>query len=148
MSIARLRWMTKHDIADAITLEAMSFDDIWAEESFKLCMKATKAVCLVAENEFEDLAGYLIYKADNNKATILRMAIHPLYQGRGVGTMLLEKVTDKRHQTKILLREHNLNAQLFFKNRGFRLIKVRHGHFGDEDGYIMGYLNTSPKLVS
>ena len=49
--------------------------------------------------------------------------------------------SDRRTRICLEVRETNLPAQLFFRNAGFRAIKVLHGFYNDtpEDAYEMHY---------
>ena len=141
--LARIRWMNKTDIDDALLIESMSFNDLWDNDNFKLCIKTDEVICLVAENDFDEIVGYLIYKANKGKSTILRMAVHPFHRKMGVGSLLLSKVLTKKDQTHVVLREHNVNAQMFFKGHEFKCFKTLHKCYGDEDGYKMGFINKS-----
>lgn len=140
----RIRWLTPQDLQDAITIETMTGLDIWDRDNFLKCIKTPEVICLAAEDNFEELAGYLIYRLYSDKAMLLRLAVHPFHQRRGLGTKLLNKAASKRQHTHAIVREHSVEAQLFFVKNGFHLIKVMPALYGDEDGYRFKRTNSIP----
>lgn len=71
------------------------------------------------------------------------MAVHPNCRRIGVGKELLNKVlkkeSPKRSYIEFVLRESNLDAQLFLKAQNFKATRVVRNKYRDtsEDGYIM-----------
>ena len=55
---------------------------------------------------------------------------------------LIDKLSQQRRKEILLeVRETNLSAQLFFKEQGFRAVRVLRNHYDDtaEDAYVMRY---------
>jgi ribosomal-protein-alanine N-acetyltransferase len=77
---------------------------------------------------------------------VLNFAVHPEFRRRRVGSAMVNKLIGKLSQqrrNRILLeiRETNLDAQLFFRDSGFRAISVLRDFYDDttEDAYLMQY---------
>ncbi|MEN9673886.1 MAG: hypothetical protein RL553_2151, partial [Planctomycetota bacterium] len=77
---------------------------------------------------------------------ILNFAVHPDYQRSGVGLQMAVKLIGKlssHRRTRITLevRETNLSGQVFFRNQGFKAIRVLRSFYDDsnEDAYLMQY---------
>ena len=73
---------------------------------------------------------------------ILNIAVRKEYQGRGVGTMLLDEVERRFLENGVDIaylevRESNANAQRVYRNRGYLYVRTAENYYGDEDGYIM-----------
>lgn len=80
--------------------------------------------------------------APRNAGHVLNIAVRQEYQGKGVGTMLLDEV-ERRFKEKgaevayLEVRESNSNAQQLYRHRGYQYVRTAEGYYGDEDGYIM-----------
>ena len=64
----------------------------------------------------------------------------------GIGKQMVLRLIDKlsqqrRNEILLEVRERNLDAQLFFKDEGFRAVSVLRCHYDDtdEDAYIMRF---------
>ena len=100
---------------------------------------------MVAEHE-EHVVGFMIYELHKNRLHILNFAVGPDCHRGGVGMSMVKKLIGKlspQRRNRILLevRETNLNAQLFFRDVGFRAISVLRDFYEDttEDAYLMQY---------
>src|SRR5262249_22554643 len=81
-----------------------------------------------------------------SKLHILNFAVHPQHRRCHVGTQMVAKLISKlssHRRTKITLevRETNLSAQLFFRNQGFKAVRVLRAYYEDsgEDAFLMQY---------
>src|SRR5712692_5717827 len=88
----------------------------------------------------------MIYELHKSKLHILNFAVHPGSRRLAVGAQMVAKLISKlssHRRTRITLevRETNLVAQLFFRSRGFRAVRVLRAYYEDsgEDAFQMHY---------
>ena len=106
---------------------------------------------MVAEHE-EAVVGFMIYELHKTRLHVINFSVHPGYRRRGVGAQMLNKLIGKlsaQRRSKIVLevRETNLDAQLFFRDNGFRAVSVLRDFYDDttEDAYMMQFVH-KPKV--
>jgi ribosomal-protein-alanine N-acetyltransferase len=94
----------------------------------------------------EKVVGFMIYELHKSKLHILNFAVAPECRRMGIGAQMIGKLIGKlssHRRTRITLavRETNLAAQLFFRTRDFRAVKVMRSYYEDsgEDAYLMRY---------
>ena len=140
-----IRWMIRRDMPEVLDIENRNFEFAWTEEDFIRCLRQRNCIGMVAEYD-ERIVGFMIYELHKNRLHILNFAVCPDFQRRGIGTSMVRKLIGKlspQRRNRILLeiRETNLNAQLFFREAGFRAISVLRDFYDDtiEDAYLMQY---------
>jgi len=140
-----IRWMIRRDMPEVLDIENRSFEFPWSEEDFIRCLRQRNCIGMVAEYD-ERVVGFMIYELHKNRLHILNFAVRPEFRRRGVATAMVNKLIGKLSQqrrNRILLeiRETNLDAQLFFRDSGFRAISVLRDFYDDttEDAYLMQY---------
>ena len=94
----------------------------------------------------QDLAGYTIFNWAAGEAHLLNLCIHPDWQERGYGSLLLEysinHIARLEIETMFLeVRASNPSAVNLYKNRGFSIIGRRPSYYqageGREDAIVM-----------
>lgn len=140
-----IRWMIRRDMSEVLDIEKGSFEFPWSEEDFIRCLRQRNCIGMVAEYD-ERVVGFMIYELHKNRLHILNFSVQPELRRRGVGTAMINKLVGKlsnQRRNRILLeiRETNLEAQLFFRDAGFRAINVLRDFYDDstEDAYLMQY---------
>lgn len=140
-----IRWMIRRDMPEVLDIEELCFEFPWSEEDFIRCLRQRNCIGMVAECD-EQVVGFMIYELHKNRLHVLNFAVHPDFRRRQVGSAMVKKLVGKLSQqrrNRILLeiRETNLDAQLFFRDRGFRAISVLRDFYDDttEDAYLMQY---------
>ena len=140
-----IRWMIRRDMAEVLAVENHSFEFPWTEDDFIRCLRQRNCIGMVAEYD-EQVVGFMIYELHKNRLHILNFSVHEGFRRRGVGRQMVDKLFGKLSQQRrnhILLevRETNLAAQLFFRNMGFRAIRVLRDFYDDtvEDAYLMRF---------
>ncbi|MEZ6055644.1 MAG: ribosomal protein S18-alanine N-acetyltransferase [Planctomycetaceae bacterium] len=141
----QIRWLIRRDMADVLRIEQQSFEHPWNEEDFLCCLRQRNCIGMVAEHHHE-IVGFMVYELHKSRLHILNFAVDQDYQRRSVGSQMVLRLIDKLSQQRrdeILLevRERNLDAQVFFKEQGFRAITVLRSHYEDtcEDAYLMRF---------
>jgi ribosomal-protein-alanine N-acetyltransferase len=140
-----IRWMIRRDMPEVLQAEQACFEYSWTEEDFLRCLRQRNCIGMVAE-QGEKVVGFMIYELHKSKLHILNFAVHPACQRAGVGAQMVAKLVSKlssHRRTRITLavRETNLAAQLFFRNQGFKAVRVLRGYYQDsgEDAFLMHY---------
>jgi ribosomal-protein-alanine N-acetyltransferase len=140
-----IRWMIRRDMPEVLQTEQDSFEYSWTEEDFLRCLRQRNCIGMVAE-QGEKVVGFMIYELHKSKLHILNFAVSPASRRAGVGSQMVAKLISKlssHRRTRITLevRETNLTAQLFFRNQGFRAVRVLRAYYEDsgEDAFLMQY---------
>jgi len=141
----QIRWLIRRDMPEVLDIERSSFEFAWTEEDFLCCLRQRNCIGMVAEYN-HSIVGFMIYELHKSRLHVLNFAVDDAFRRRGVGNQMVDKLVDKLSQQRrkeILLevRETNLEAQLFFKDQGFRAVRVLRGHYDDttEDAYVLRY---------
>jgi ribosomal-protein-alanine N-acetyltransferase len=140
-----IRWMIRRDMAEVLNIESRSFEFPWSEEDFIRCLRQRNCIGMVAEHD-ERVAGFMIYELHRNRLHILNFAVSAELRRHGIGQQMVEKLIGKlshqrRNRIMLQVRETNLEAQLFFRDLGFRAVAVLRDFYDDttEDAYLMQY---------
>lgn len=140
-----IRWMIRRDMPEVLQIERQGFEFPWSDEDFIRCLRQRNCIGMVAEHEGR-VVGFMIYELHRSRIHLLNFAVDKLYQRLGVGSQMVAKLiakltTQRRSRIVLEIRETNLDAQLFFRENGFRAISVLHNHYEDtpEDAYLMQY---------
>ena len=140
-----IRWMIRRDMPEVLGIEQAAFEFPWLEEDFIRCLRQRNCIGMVAE-QGERVVGFMIYELHKTRLHILNFAVASDTTRRGVGEQMVGKLIGKlssQRRTRITLevRETNLDAQLFFKESGFRAVSVLRNFYDDspEDAYLMRY---------
>ncbi len=140
-----IRWMIRRDMMEVLDIESQSFEFPWSEDDFIRCLRQRNCIGMVAEHG-ERVAGFMIYELHRNRLHILNFAVAADCRRFGVGQQMVEKLIGKlsgqrRQRIMLEVRETNLEAQLFFRDLGFRAISVLRDFYDDttEDAYLMQY---------
>lgn len=144
-----IRWMIRRDMAEVLQIEDRSFEFSWSEEDFIRCLRQRNCIGMIAEHN-ERVVGFMIYELHRNRLHVLNFAVHPDFRRRGVGSQMVRKLVSKlspQRRSRIMLevRETNLDAQLFFRDLGFRAVSLLRDFYEDttEDAYLMQFRYTA-----
>jgi len=145
----RLRDAVEGDLPLIHLIEEKVYPAPWTLNFFRIIFHMNEDLFIVALDD-ERIIGYTVgeietlgRKESPKKAGhVLNIAVRGEYQGKGVGTILLDEV-EKRFRTKganiayLEVRESNENAQKIYRHRGYQYVRTSENYYGDEDGYIM-----------
>jgi [ribosomal protein S18]-alanine N-acetyltransferase len=146
-----IRWMIRLDYPEVLKIERDAFVfGYWLEEDFLRALRQRNCIGMVAEPRATygrgPVLGYMLYELRESALRILKFAVDPELQGKGVGKAMIQKLigklsSDRRPFITIELRERNLPGLLFFQSQGFRAVHCVRGTFEDtgEDGVVMRY---------
>ncbi|MEM7811768.1 MAG: ribosomal protein S18-alanine N-acetyltransferase [Planctomycetota bacterium] len=141
----RIRWLVRGDMPAVVELETLSFEFAWTEDDFLACLRQRNCIGMVAEDD-DEVVGYMIYELLPGKLRVVNFAVAPHRRREGIGSRMVSRLVEKlemqrRTEISLEVRETNLSAQLFFKNRDFKAVGVLHDRYDetDEDAYAMRY---------
>lgn len=128
-------------------IEELSYPFPWSRGLFVDCLRAGYAFFGLQIGK--ELAGYSIFNWAAGEAHLLNLCIHPEWQQRGYGSLLLEyainHVASLGCESMFLeVRASNLRAASLYANRGFRIIGRRFSYYqageAREDATVMRLL--------
>jgi len=139
-----IRRLTLDDVDRIHAIEQAAYPFPWTRGVFVDCLRVGYA-CFGLQFG-KELAGYTIFSWAAGEAHLLNLCVHPDWQHRGYGSLLLEYAINHvaRLESKTILlevRESNPRALELYKNRGFAVIGRRPSYYqaGDqrEDAIVM-----------
>lgn len=140
-----IRWMIRRDMPEVLRIEQDSYDYPWSEEDFLRCLRQRNCIGMVAEHG-EKVVGFMIYELHKTKLHILNFAVHVEHRKLRVGMQMVQKLISKlsshrRNSITLEVRETSLVSQIFFRESGFRAVRVAREFYEDtgEDAYVMQY---------
>ena len=140
-----IRWMIRRDMTAVLEIEKQNFEFPWSEDDFIRCLRQRNCIGMVAERE-EEVVGFMIYELHKNRLHILNFAVADSHKRCSIGQSMVSKLVgklsnDRRNRIMQQVRDTYLEAQLFFKQLGFRAVSVLHDFYEDstEDAYLMQY---------
>ena len=144
-----LREAVEDDLSIVHLIEESVYPVPWTFNFFRIIFHMNEDLFLVALDN-NQIIGYTVGEIEimgrkdqpRKAGHVLNIAVRPEYQGKGVGTMLLDEA-EKRFKAKgadiayLEVRESNENAQRVYRHRGYQYVRTAENYYGDEDGYIM-----------
>lgn len=141
----QIRWMIRRDMPSVLAIEGQSFEFPWSEEEFIRVLRQRDCIGMVAEIS-EEIVGYMVYELHTKRIHILSFAVHEDFRLQGVGMTMIKKLVSKltyqrRNRIALEVRERNVSAQVFFRQLGFRAVRILKSYYEDssEDAYLMEY---------
>ncbi len=144
-----LREASEEDLPTIHIIETEVYPIPWTSNFFRIIFHMNEGLFIVAEED-KTIIGYtvgeieIMGKASSPRKAghVMNIAVRAEYQGRGVGTMLLDEIEHrfvKRGANLVYLevRESNANAQSVYKHRDYEYVRTAKYYYGDEDGFIM-----------
>lgn len=139
-----LRDMTEADLPQVTLIEWRAYPFPWPADFFRFCLHEG-LVCRVLEQDGM-IFGYGILALDKDLVHILNLCVRPEFQGRGLGTRLLQHLLNlaRRHGARYALlevRPSNYAARTLYQRMGFVRSGMRKNYYpatgGHEDAIIM-----------
>lgn len=146
-----IRRLSLDDIDRIYQIETLAYPFPWTRSLFVDCLHAGYAFFGLQMGK--DLAGYTIFNWAANEAHLLNLCIHPDWQHRGYGSLLLEytinHVARQGNESMFLeVRTSNSRAARLYQNRGFEVIGNRRSYYqagdGREDAIVMRLVISPP----
>jgi len=141
MDAVQIRLMVLEDIDSVCEMEIILFSAPWSRESFENELKKDYNLSYVAVDG-EKVVGYIICWLVVDEVHIGNIAVHPDYQRRKIGELLVNKVLSHSNHfvwAGLEVRKSNKQARAFYLKLGFREIGVRKNYYtnNSEDAILM-----------
>lgn len=143
-----IRWMIRRDLPEVLAIENQCFEYwSWKEADFIDHMRQRNCIGMVAEHE-QKVVGFMLYFLTKERLDLVNFAVAPAHHGKRIGFAMVHKLVNKlsptpgrRNMIRVHVRETNLEAQLFFREMGFKATQVLQDHWRecDEDAYRFEY---------
>ena len=139
-----IRRLDFNDVDRIYQIELLAYPFPWSRSLFVDCLHAGYAFFGLQVGR--ELAGYSIFNWAAGEAHLLNLCMHPDWQHRGYGSLLLEytinHVARNGNDAMYLeVRTSNTRAARLYRNRGFRVIGSRRSYYqagdGREDAIVM-----------
>jgi ribosomal-protein-alanine N-acetyltransferase len=147
MTTIELRRLGLSHLKEIEEIERLSYPTPWSRSMFAGELAKPSSICLGAfEGDVEDgkLCGFLVVSRYVDAWHVMNIAVDPEQRGRGIGTMLLERLfeltaDDARRGYTLEVRVSNGAAISLYERLGFESRGIRRGYYTDnrEDALIM-----------
>ena len=141
-----VRTVLRSDLPAVVEIERASFADPWSHESFALSIEPQRMRFLVAaERTAAELVGsaasgearilgYVVALLLFEEAEIANLAVAPWARRRGVGGLLLDRMSADLEDTGVRslyldVRESNVDAKALYASRAFLEVGRRRGYY-------------------
>ena len=160
LSAIKIKPLEATELDEVFALDRLSLGGIWTLKKYQqelslansrfLAISLSNKTTACATKESPSIIGYGGLRAIANEAKITILAIHPNYQGMGLGqllllTLLMEASQKKLQHVRLEVRESNKIAQSLYQKFGFQIVKrlPNYYHQFHEDALVLyyGYLN-------
>jgi len=123
----RVRPVKPTDFSALVALDALVFHPLWRNSTEALNRWKETLPYFVVVMMGEEPVGYCYCSVEREHGHLIRMAVHPAWQGRGIGTRLLAEAMHFFRQAGARLitlntQEENEQAQRLYRQFGFRLM--------------------------
>uniref|UniRef100_A0A832LVM8 [Ribosomal protein bS18]-alanine N-acetyltransferase n=1 Tax=Caldimicrobium thiodismutans TaxID=1653476 RepID=A0A832LVM8_9BACT len=133
---------SEEEISILARLEREVFKELaWTEEMLRRELENPLSVFMLLKGDAEIL-GYLLFRAIAEEAELLRLAIRPAFQRRGLGSILFKEFLNllrARGIKKIFLevKESNGKALSFYRRWGFIPLGVRQNYYKNGENALL-----------
>lgn len=142
-----IRRARPEDVPAVAALEAEVFPDPWPPHLYIQEVGQPLRYQRVIHNDLGQVAAYLFCCWQVDELHVLKVATHPLYQGRGLATLLLEDchreaVRCRARGVILEVRPSNRRAVQLYHHLGYRTIGRRHHYYSDGEDALVLYFTT------
>ena len=129
-----IRPMQTTDLPEVYANECMAYaNQGWTQTILEDCLRAGYAAWVLEDAE-QGVIGHAVQMLVADEAQILNVCVHPLWQGRGLGRLLLQHLIEQARTARLTslfleVRESNTSAQALYRSAGFEQIGLRRGYY-------------------
>jgi len=132
-----IREMTSDDLGRVIDVEIAAYEHPWTLGIFRDCIRVGYS-CWVYEDD-DSVVAYGIVMCSGAEAHVLNLCVHPEYQRRGIGRLMLNHLTQVSRESgadtiMLEVRQSNIIAIQLYLSADFHQLGVRTGYYPDHDG--------------
>lgn len=131
-----MRWMIKRDLPKVLFIEGSSFPTPWNSEEFIRHLRQHNRIAMVVEDTGCDncIVGFVVFVLHRSLLEIINIAVHPDHRRRGIGSMMLTKISHKlsvnrRPRAEIIVRETNLRTHIWLRSNHWVCHELRRDWF-------------------
>lgn len=140
---AHIRWMKSCDLPEFMDIERRVFEFPWSESEAKSYLANRDVIALVAVVDGM-VVGFIVYELNRTYYWLMNVAVHPEWQGIGIGSQMLGKLKSKLNQERrttirLVVREKNLLAQLWLAKNGFHATGIVHNKFAEVEEDVLRF---------
>lgn len=138
-----IRRARPEDVPAIAALEAEVFPDPWPSHLYLQEVGQPLRYQRVVDNQLGQVAAYLFATWQVDELHVLKVATHPLYQGRGLASLLMEECRREAYRCRargviLEVRPANRRAIALYQHLGYRAIARRRHYYSDgEDAVVM-----------
>lgn len=150
MSNIQIHPISIESIDRILVLDRLCFGGLWSADSYQreLISENSHFLAVTADSSLNDnveaIVGFGCFWSILDEAHITLLGIHPEYQGRGLGQLLLCALLDRAREIEMKratleVRASNDRAIHLYQKHGFTVVGRRKKYYqdNDEDGVIM-----------
>ena len=135
--------MGPEDVSGVSKIEERCFSDPWSLNAVREGLESGLDTWLVLKEE-EAVLGYCVFRIISGEGELLRVAVSPEFQGRGLSKKLMDQMVEysrkKKAETIFLeVRESNEKARNLYRSYGFSEEGIRKDYYRNpvENAVIM-----------
>jgi len=131
--------MAHEHLGEVMEIENNSFATPWTCDMFLDELRNDKAYYFVALRNGK-VAGYCGFWLILDEGHIMTIAVSEEFRGKGIGTMLMQKMLEVCEGTAFItleVRKSNQSARKLYEKFGFVVLGERKGYYNGEDAIIM-----------
>lgn len=134
---------------EVLAIEKLCFSNPWSRETFlgEIQNRAISFPLVVVSREEKRVAGYVIFWQIGDESQVNNLAIHPDFQGQGLGELAMRYVLNRLKENGVRfvsleVRVSNHRALSLYRKLGFSILGVRKEYYSRpvEDAYVMGLI--------
>jgi len=142
-----IRSATANDLESILEIERLCFDSQWSPGQFSASLRDT----FLLFEEQGKILGFLIACSCNlaRRAIIMRIAVHPDYQGRGIASKLITAALDQFRQRDLKCVELDVEivkngARKLYEKFGFKVMQVATVDYEEDTSFLIMKLLLRP----
>jgi ribosomal-protein-alanine N-acetyltransferase len=138
-----IRLALPSDLPDISAIEVLSFSNPWHPDTFRSLLTRDRVRVLAAAHD-GNVIGYAVLWWVLDQGELANLAVHPEFQGKSVGSRLLDRVLTEAKAVGIEslfleVRKSNETARRLYARRGFVQVSMRRGYYRNppEDACVL-----------
>ena len=142
MNFFTVRPMKESDLNVIMYLENACFVAPWGLKDVKYELNDNPVSNLwVIESDLTGVVGFVDYWITFDSATVCQICINPVYQRKGLGSILLNEMikdcrTENVRNITLEVRDHNVAAIKLYEKHGFKKTILKEGYYTNGDNAL------------